>query len=202
MKTLLSLTLVASVLVNTGALICQKCVNYHGLTCDSYINETCSPKVNSCFVSIMMEKMGRVTYYQTSRGCATYIGTCRNTYNMTVGTDKELVSTTHCCNGDYCNKEPITFTRKDQKQNGLECPACIEKGKTCEPKTTRCQGTQNHCFEFSGGIYNGTAFEHWTCKGCATENVCVSCTQQYKKPLPVQPDYKLSCSIPKPYKLP
>ncbi|XP_073458057.1 uncharacterized protein [Aquarana catesbeiana] len=82
----------------------------------------------------------------------------------------------------------------DTKVNGLKCPACIKKGSACtSTETAICLGSQDRCFEFSGGVFNGTAYEDWAFKGCTTGNVCESCTRQYKKPLPLRRDYKLFC---------
>ncbi|XP_077312191.1 phospholipase A2 inhibitor and Ly6/PLAUR domain-containing protein-like [Lithobates pipiens] len=200
MKTLLILILVLWINVATEALICQKCENFLGETCTSYTNDTCLKGVKRCFVNIMMEKMGEKIYYQSTRGCATYIGSCINGFSMVVGTGVNMmVSTPFCCEGDLCNTRPVVVPPLNTTVNGLKCPACIKKGTACTPtETAICVGSQDHCFEFSGGVFNGTAYEDWAFSGCTTGNVCESCTRQYKKPLPLRTNYKLNCSVPKP----
>ncbi|KAM5131987.1 phospholipase A2 inhibitor and Ly6/PLAUR domain-containing protein-like [Mantella aurantiaca] len=199
MKTLLSFVLVASILVTTGALVCQKCVNYNGITCDNYTNETCSPLVRRCFVTIIQEKLGgKLTYFQSSRGCASVIGSCLNNFNMTMGTGKQIVSRSHCCRKDHCNKKPIKWPEipEEKTGNGLYCPACIKEGNSCSPKEViECQGHQNQCFTLFVVLSNRTESARWTLEGCTTRNVCDSCIQEYKKPLPLQ-DYTMSCSVP------
>ncbi|XP_073458056.1 phospholipase A2 inhibitor and Ly6/PLAUR domain-containing protein-like isoform X1 [Aquarana catesbeiana] len=195
MKTLPILILVLWISVATEALVCQKCENFQGNICTNYINETCPQGVTRCYVNIMMEKMGEKIYYQSTRGCTKYIGSCINNFTMVVGTGvKMMVSTSYCCTGDLCNKRPIDLPPLDTKVNGLKCPACIKKGSACtSTETAICLGSQDRCFEFSGGVFNGTAYEDWAFKGCTTGNVCESCTRQYKKPLPLRRDYKLFC---------
>ncbi|XP_040183303.1 phospholipase A2 inhibitor and Ly6/PLAUR domain-containing protein-like isoform X2 [Rana temporaria] len=68
--------------------------------------------------------------------------------------------------------EKFVVTPKDLKENGVECPACNEKEKQCKSEIYKCTGTQDRCFEFYGGLYNGEGYDDWTFKGCTTKQVC------------------------------
>ncbi|XP_072283016.1 phospholipase A2 inhibitor and Ly6/PLAUR domain-containing protein-like [Pyxicephalus adspersus] len=211
MKILLVVNLVIFISYFAEALVCHKCDNPSGTTCLIYTNETCRPKIDRCFVTIMAQIIGQNISYQSSRGCAKYFGSCVETSTMTMGIDKKMIRHSKCCTEDHCNKEPIPIilpvsdvvnanlatpavNSTDIKGNGLECPACMEKGNTCTSTgTVKCEGTQDKCFEFYGGLSFGPPLQYWTMKGCTNEIVCETCTRFYKTSFFLK-GYNLTCS--------
>ncbi|XP_040183301.1 phospholipase A2 inhibitor and Ly6/PLAUR domain-containing protein-like isoform X1 [Rana temporaria] len=172
MKTLPSLILVIFISVTTEALICHFCEDLSGPNCKATKSETCPKDVKKCYTNLMMEKFGPLTVYQSTRGCQKGKDLCAGTFSMSSG-KTEVHSITKCCEGDHCNTDQLEIvTPKDLKENGVECPACNEKEKQCKSEIYKCTGTQDRCFEFYGGLYNGEGYDDWTFKGCTTKQVC------------------------------
>ncbi|XP_075183335.1 phospholipase A2 inhibitor PIP-like [Anomaloglossus baeobatrachus] len=176
------------------SLLCEKCENYHGKTCKNTTTEICAPSVTSCRTTVMFERIDNEKYYQIWKSCANSPSLCNLTFNMTVGID--VYSSTKCCKGNLCNAGSISLvpTNYKQKRNGVECPYCYTRGKSCTPSDTmKCRGPQTRCFSFTGKIYNSTHAEDWAYQGCATKNICTH-------PIPPFPEtvfldgHKITCT--------
>ncbi|XP_069804409.1 phospholipase A2 inhibitor gamma subunit B-like [Dendropsophus ebraccatus] len=175
MKNLLSILFVFCIYITAGtSLVCERCENFYGDTCNETKTEVCPPWVTRCRTTLMFEYIENKSYYQIWKSCARSTDLCNLTFNMTVGID--VYSLTRCCKGRYCNrKESVKLvpTNHEEKGNGVECPYCYARAKSCTPKDTmKCRGPQTRCFSFSGKICNSTDAEDWSYQGCATENIC------------------------------
>ncbi|XP_040183300.1 phospholipase A2 inhibitor subunit gamma B-like [Rana temporaria] len=175
MKTLLSLILVIFISVTTEALDCHLCESFLAPTCNSLTSETCPTNVTKCYANVIMEKIGPLTLYQSSKGCQRGKDLCASNYDMAMGTI-EAHSRVKCCEGDNCNTESPQLVIPDNLQeNGVECPMCAEKGKSCTSENVhKCTGNLDRCFSLIGGIYTGITggFSDWTFKGCINKEVC------------------------------
>nr|QXD42706.1 phospholipase A2 inhibitor [Bufo gargarizans] len=197
MRTVLNVCLLLSITIATGScLVCQTCKNYTGDICTEPTTKTCDPSVTRCLTTLAVTMNGKNFYPMVEKSCATSPQLCEATFNMSTGV--EWYSVSKCCQGDLSNKGSIKLPPINSTENGVQCPACYAKGKTCTPTgTIKCRGPQTKCFNFSGGIYNGTQFEDWAFQGCTTENICEYPALTYPENY-LQEDYKLTCSNSKP----
>ncbi|XP_044130879.1 phospholipase A2 inhibitor and Ly6/PLAUR domain-containing protein-like [Bufo gargarizans] len=197
MRTVLNVCLLLSITIATGScLVCQTCKNYTGDACTEPTTKTCDPSVTRCLTTLTVMQIGEKLYPMVEKSCATSPQLCELAYNMSSGI--ELYSVSKCCQGDLCNKGSIKLPPINSTENRVQCPACYAKAKTCTPTgTIKCRGSQTKCFNFSGGIYNGTQFEDWAFQGCTTENICEYPAPTYPENY-LQEGYKLTCSDSKP----
>ncbi|KAM5132072.1 phospholipase A2 inhibitor and Ly6/PLAUR domain-containing protein-like [Mantella aurantiaca] len=195
MKCALQILLVISISITTGTcLVCEKCENFHGETCNETqtTTEVCPEWVTQCRHTIMVETFGNISYWQTWKSCANNPILCSETFNMSVG--YELFKRTVCCQGDLCNTGVLQLEARNRTKNGVECPACYARAKSCKPSNTiQCEGPETRCLSFSGRIFNSTQFEQWTYKGCTTDSACMYRPPSYPDTLFKQ-GFRLYCN--------
>ncbi|XP_018410130.1 PREDICTED: phospholipase A2 inhibitor and Ly6/PLAUR domain-containing protein-like [Nanorana parkeri] len=198
MELVLKILLIVSISIATGTcLVCEKCKNFHGETCNETqtTTEVCDKSVTQCRTTIMVETFGNISYWQTWKSCVNNPLLCSETRNMSVG--YELFKKTVCCKGDLCNKGAIKLESRNRTENGVECPSCYARAKSCTVSNImKCQGPQTRCLSFSGRIFNSTQFELWAYKGCTTESACLYRAPPYPDTL-LQRGYRLYCNVPK-----
>ncbi|XP_039722001.1 phospholipase A2 inhibitor and Ly6/PLAUR domain-containing protein isoform X2 [Pteropus medius] len=110
----------------------------------------------------------------TYKACMKFSDCYSGFVSTTMGPKDYMVSNTHCCQSDGCNRGSVPPPQNNRTENGLQCPACIVPfQETCPgTKAARCVGQETHCVYFAGNVQAGIINAKFATRGCATESAC------------------------------
>nr|XP_028598305.1 phospholipase A2 inhibitor and Ly6/PLAUR domain-containing protein-like [Podarcis muralis] len=166
MVPLLVLCLLSPLLVASADTSVLKCVQGAEVSNAS----DCVSGLDACVLIRDQSTMLGTEFDTTTYSCGKS-DSCANAYNITIGKDKHLRSSSACCTEDGCNaKLNWTSLQAPWTENGLTCPkGCYaQTEKECTDGPVLCTDGQRNCITVEGSSGAKTFVLH----GCGTSNMC------------------------------
>ncbi|KAK7143124.1 hypothetical protein R3I93_014328 [Phoxinus phoxinus] len=135
------------------SLDCYVCFNQTGSCVGQQTVTTCPAESTQCVSSIVVTKVGGISYTTKAKACA---ATCQNvSMNLNI-----FRMTSSCCNTDKCNAQDADTVPPRNK-----CYYCDRK--SCS-NTVKCSGTEDCCITATGTSEG----QPTVVKGCVSKSVC------------------------------
>ncbi|XP_004460162.4 phospholipase A2 inhibitor and Ly6/PLAUR domain-containing protein [Dasypus novemcinctus] len=169
---LLALALLCTLLGPGCPLSCEVCKG-SGPTCSGKVRR-CEAGKDACVVVVGESSTKGHQALNTYKACMRFSDCYSGFVSTTTGPKDYMVSNTHCCQSDGCNRDSVPPPLNNRTENGLQCPACIAPfQETCPGmQAVRCVGQETHCIYFAGNVQAGIINPKFAMRGCATESTC------------------------------
>ncbi|KAM4650604.1 phospholipase A2 inhibitor and Ly6/PLAUR domain-containing protein-like [Discoglossus pictus] len=177
MMVLLHISFIVLICITSGdALLCRKCISTEESSCTGpYVScnpgYTCASKYRKTAILSSAPEIGFERLCQEPSECG-------NIFNVRFPL-LTLLSTTSCCNTDYCDPPQIKSSSLNTTLNGVLCPSCYSLlFDSCTPNgTIACQGLETMCgtwIHASATVKDGIIGEtlHYSTSGCVTKEYC------------------------------